>query len=124
MNKQDLLIKIQNSAISDERKNQIAVLINNNELNPSIIDQIKDIIQMDIDENMTDILSDDQKKEIMDIENEESAGIKTVVEEIAKDLQFVEDEMTYLDTTLTSLDPAVDQMNIDSLKSDLYKASQ
>lgn len=123
MNKQDLITKIQNSNISDDRKNQIIELVNNNELDSLVIDQVKDIIQDDIDENMSDILSDDQKKQVLDIENEENEGIKTVAEDIAKDLQFVEDEMGDLDRTLNSLGPVVEEINIETVKADLDKVS-
>jgi len=123
-NKQDLTAKIQDSQILDARKDQIFALINDNELTPEIIDQIKDIIQEDIDENMADILSDDQKKEIIDMENEANDGIKAIATEIANDLQFVESEMQELEDTLTSLAPAMDEMNMDSTRKDLEAATE
>lgn len=123
MNKQDLINKINTSSITEERKAAIMTLINDSELNIEIIDQIKDIIQDDIDEGVTDILSDDQKKQIQDIENEGSDAIKQIATDIVNDLNFVENEMNDLDQALNTLTPVLDQIAVDEIKTNLDQAS-
>ncbi len=124
MNKQDLITKIQSSSIAEARKDQAIALINDNELTPEIIDQVKDIIQEDIDENVSGILSDDQAKEIADIENQGNDEIVAIATEITGDLKFVEDEMGDLETTLNTLAPAVDEMEIEAVKNNLNNATE
>jgi predicted transcriptional regulator len=123
MNKQDLINKINESVISDLRKSEILKLINDNELDAHIIDQIKDIIQDDIDEDVSEILTDDQKKEIAVLEDEVGTQIKSVATEMADDMKFVEDEMIDLEKMLATLNPVVEKMSIDKVKSDLDKVS-
>jgi predicted transcriptional regulator len=123
MNKQDLINKINESVISDLRKSEILKLINDNELDAHIIDQIKDIIQDDIDEDVSEILTDDQKKEIAVLEDEVDTQIKSVATEMADDMKFVEDEMIDLEKMLATLNPVVEKMSIDKVKSDLDKVS-
>lgn len=124
MNKQDLITKIQTSSIIDLRKDQVLALINENELTPDIIDQIKDIIQDDIDESVTDILSDDQIKEITDIDNQGKEEISVIAAEVTSDVNFVEKEMENLETTLNTLAPAIDEMEIDTVKNNLNNATK
>jgi predicted transcriptional regulator len=123
MNKQDLINKINESVISDLRKSEILKLINDNELDAHIIDQIKDIIQDDIDEDVSEILTDDQKKEIAVLEDEVDTQIKSVATEMADDMKFVEDETIDLEKMLATLNPVVEKMSIDKVKSDLDKVS-
>lgn len=124
MNKQDLTSKINESAISDSRKEEILKLINDNELDDDIMDQIKSIIQEDIDENVNDILTDDQKKEIADLETTANTDIKTIATEMTEDMKYVETEMTDLDGMLNTLNSVVETMSVDKVKSDLDKISE
>lgn len=124
MNKQDLTNKINESSISDSRKGEILKLINDNELDNNIMDQIKDIIQEDIDENVNEMLTDDQKKQIADLETTANTDIKTIATEMTEDMKFVESEMTDLDGMINTLNSTVETMSIDKVKSDLDKMSQ
>ena len=124
MNKQDLISKINESAISDSRKAEILKLINDNELDDDIMDQIKSIIQEDIDENVNEMLTDDQKKEIADLETAANTDIKAIATEMTEDMKFVESEMNDLDGMLNTLNSTVESMSIDKVKSDLDKASE
>jgi hypothetical protein len=123
MNKQDLINKINESAVSDSRKVEILKLINDNELDDDIIDQIKDIIQEDIDEDVNEMLTDDQKKEIADLETVANTEIKTIATEMTEDMKYVESEMTDLDGMLNTLNSVVEKMSVDKVKSDLDKVS-
>ena len=123
MKKQDLINKINESAVSDSRKVEILKLINDNELDDDIIDQIKDIIQEDIDEDVNEMLTDDQKKEIADLETVANTEIKTIATEMTEDMKYVESEMTDLDGMLNTLNSVVEKMSVDKVKSDLDKVS-
>ena len=123
MNKQDLINKINESAVSDSRKVEILKLINDNELDDDIIDQINDIIQEDIDEDVNEMLTDDQKKEIADLETVANTEIKTIATEMTEDMKYVESEMTDLDGMLNTLNSVVEKMSVDKVKSDLDKVS-
>lgn len=124
MNKQDLITKINSSNILDARKAEIIELVNNNELDADMIDQIKSIIQEDIDEDISGILSDDQKKEISDIETEGNNEIKTIATEVTEDVKFVDDQMNDLETIVNSLTPTLEEINIDNIKADLNKVTE
>lgn len=124
MNKQDLITKINNSSISDLRKSQILELINNNEVDVEIMDQIKSIIQEDIDENVNEILSDDQKKELLNIENDSAIEIKKIITDVADDVKFVEDQLVDLDNMVQSISPTLEEIQIENVKSNLDKVSE
>lgn len=124
MNKQDLINKINESAISDFRKLEILKLINDNELDDDTMDQIKGVIQEDIDENVNEMLSDDQKKQIVDLETTANTEIKTIATEMTEDMKYVEVEMADLDGMLNTLNSTVESMSVDKVKSDLDKISE
>ncbi len=124
MNKQDLISKINASTILEARKEEILSLIENNDLDADIIDQVKSIMQEDIDENISQILSDDQKKEIEDIENEANDEIKAIATEVAEDVRFAEDQMNDLEIMVNSLAPTLEEIHIDTVRADLEKVSE
>jgi hypothetical protein len=119
MNKTDLISKIDSMEIGEDRKKKIMDLINNNELNDDIISEVKAIIQEDIDQDINDILDEEDKKTLMDMDKEADDEIDTVIKGMDEDSTFVENEMNDLVDYLNSLTPTLEAINIEEVKSNL-----
>jgi predicted RecB family endonuclease len=119
MNKEELIKKIQDLTISDVRKEQVMGIIHAGELNGDSMDQIKSIIQEDIDESVSELLSEDQKKEISDVEKEGNDEIKAIATEVVEDVKFVEEQMADLTNMVNSLTPTLDEIQVDAVKAGL-----
>jgi len=119
MNKQEFIEKIKSSHLSDDNKNKIIALLSDNELSFEIKEQVKDIIQDDINEASKGLLTEDDQTEIDAATEEMSQESAKLQKELEEDMQFVEKEMDNLVTMAGDLDKVADKIEIDKIKSSI-----
>lgn len=119
MNKQELIEKIKLSPLSDERRQKILSLLEQNDLTFDIKEQIKDIIQEDIDSDTSVQFSAEDKKEIDAATAQAAKELDGVEMELGKDMDFVEKEMNNLETIVADLDKTVDQDQVEAIRADI-----
>ncbi|OGI78645.1 hypothetical protein A3C57_01880 [Candidatus Nomurabacteria bacterium RIFCSPHIGHO2_02_FULL_33_12] len=120
MNKQEFIDKITNSPLSADRKNKILALLSSGELTFDIKEEIKDIIQEDIDSDNTS-MSDADKADIAASNVQMETELSAVENDLAGDMQFVEAELNSLEEMVKEVDGIVDQANIESLQSKIQE---
>ena len=120
MNKQDFINSITDGLLSSERKQKVLDLLNNNELTFDIREQIKDILQEELDSN-NDFLTDEDKKEIEISTVKMEAELNAVEQDLNKDMEFVEKELKELEQMVKDVDGIIDDANIDAIKSQIDK---
>lgn len=118
MNKQDFINSVTSGPLSPERRQKILDILNNNELTFDVREQIKDIIQEEIEVD-NNFLTDEDKKEIEANTAKMEAELNAVEQELNKDMQFVENELKELEAMVKDVDGLVNEANIDSIKSQI-----
>lgn len=119
MNPQDFIQQIQASEISEERKQKIIALVTEKGLDFDTKEEVKAIIQEDIESDAATILTDADRAEIQKASDELGTELSAIEKTVSEDLAFVETEMKDLQTTVDGLGKSVDAMEIDSLKAKL-----
>jgi hypothetical protein len=118
MDIKDLRAEIGSSELSEGRKKEILTLLDG-EITPDIGQKIKNLIQEDIDDDMAPFLTKEDKEKIAKAGEQMSADLIEVEKELAKNIKFAEDEMSDLKQTVSELNKVADQVQINSLKTDL-----
>ncbi len=119
MNKQEFIEKIKASSLSDENKQKILSLLSEKELDFETKEQIKELIQMDIEASTKDHLAEEDHQEIASATEEMSQELSGIEKDLTEDMQFVENEMNDLVTMVSDLDKIADQMSIDQIKASI-----
>ncbi len=120
MNKQDYIAKIKASSISDEKKNRIIAILEKNELDFNTKEEIKDILQEEIDTIASDIAGEDDS-EISSETEAFSGDVAKIQAGLEEDMAYVEKEMDDLEGMAKDVDKAFEQSQIDTLKAQLTK---
>lgn len=118
MNKQEYIEKIKNSGLNPEVKSEILGLLEANDLTYDIAEEIKDILQADIDALFTKagISVNANDPEIIEADKTLDEGLAKVQTDLEEDIAFVEKEMADLEVMVKELDSSVDQSQIDQIK--------
>lgn len=116
MNKLELIERIKASQISEARKQEILDLLVNNDLSQNIKDQIKDLIQADIDSDNSIPFTPEDRKKIESITAKTSQELSAVEEELNKDMKFVETELNDLESLVNKMDQVSDEVQMDSIR--------
>src|ERR1035441_1937346 len=97
--KQDLIERIKKSQIGDERKKQILILLEQDDFSYDIKQQIKGIIQEDIESGDDTIpFTAKDRREMANAKKQMSKELKAVDKELNKDMKFVKKEMNDIKT--------------------------
>ncbi len=118
MDKLSYIEKIKASTLSDEAKQQIVTMLENNELNTDTKEIIKDIIQKDIDNTIVE-LTDEDAAEVRAADEQLAQDLATVESDLNTDMAFVEAEMNDIATMTSDLDKATDEAEIDAIKASI-----
>ena len=116
MNKQELIEKIKASHIGDVRKQQILNLLENNDLNQEIKNQVKDLIQADIDSDTSIPFTAEDRVAIDAITAQTNKDLSEVEETLTSDMKFVEKELADLETLVNDMDKVADQAQTESIR--------
>ena len=119
MNKQELIEKINISQIASELKDKILNLLEQNELTFDIKEQIKTLIQENIDADTSIPFTPEDYQKINAITNQTSEQLTTIEEELSKDMAFTENELNDLESIINDLNKNLDQTKIDSIRADI-----
>lgn len=119
MNKQELIERIKASRIGEARKKQILSLLEQNDLNFDIKEQIKTLIQEDIDADTSVPFTAEDRKAIDAVTEKTAKDLSAVEETLNGDMKFVENELNDLETIVHDLDKVVDQVQMDSIRADI-----
>ncbi len=99
------------------RKQKILDILENNDLSFEIKEEIKDIIQEDIDATIEVPLTDEDKQAINTATDEMSEGVQKVEDELSKDMEFVDEQLSNLEAMVKDLDKVIDEVEIEQIKS-------
>ncbi|MEN9604572.1 MAG: hypothetical protein RJB39_257 [Candidatus Parcubacteria bacterium] len=126
---QDILTLITDDAdLSPERDASVRALLADlpadQVVDLSIIDEIQDLIQAQIEEDLAKELTDGDRAEIKTAQDTMNGELAEIEKQIDEDISFVEVELEDLEKLATDLDPVLDQANIDRVKSELKNSSQ
>jgi 4-diphosphocytidyl-2C-methyl-D-erythritol kinase len=119
MNKQELIEKIKISRIDDERKQKILSLLEQNDLSLDIKEQIKTLIQEDIEADTSVPFSSADRQEIDSTTDQTVKELSAVENSLNEDMKFVENELNDLEAIVGDLNKVVDQVQIDSVRADI-----
>lgn len=103
--------------MNEERKQKIFALLADHDLDSETSEQIKDIIQEDIDSDESVPMTADDQKEIDSATEELSRDLTKIEKDLDEDMAFVDKEMNDLETTVKDLGESVDKAKIASIKS-------
>lgn len=124
---QDILKMIAEATLSPEREARVKALITHlpaeAEVDAETIEDIKDIIQEELEDGMADILTPEDTAEIAALEQTMLNEIKEIEKDVNTDVAFVESELEELEKMAEELSPAIDQANVDRVKEELKSAS-
>lgn len=119
MNKQELIDKIKASSIEAARKQQIINLLENNDLTLDIKEQIKTLIQEDIDSDLSVPFTPEDYSAMNAATEQMSNEIANVENELNKDMEFVENELNDLETFINDTGKVIDEAQIDALRNEM-----
>ena len=117
MNKQELIDKIKASSIEAARKQQIIDLLENNDLTLDIKEQVKTLIQEDIDSDTSVPFTPEDYSAMAAATEQMSSEIANVKNELNKDMEFVENELNDLEVFINDAGKIVDEAQMDALRS-------
>lgn len=120
MNKEDFIEKVKTSALSEAHKEEILELLKG-DFTPELKEQIKDLIQMDI-ESDTDILTAEDKQEVETATKNMTEELDAVESDLKEDMDLVEKELNDLEAVVSVLDTVVEDSAIDKIKADIDNA--
>ncbi|MES2930487.1 MAG: hypothetical protein V4665_01755 [Patescibacteria group bacterium] len=119
MNKQEFIEKIKASSLSEESKGKIISLLSEKELNFETKEEIKDIIQTDIEASTQGITTAEDDQEIATVTTQLSDELSTLEKDLTQDMEVVENEMKDLATMASDLDKIADHAEIDQIKNSI-----
>ena len=120
MNTQAFIEKIKGSEISDERKEKIITLLNEDpQFSFETQEQVKDLIREDILNDMKDVLSDEDKAQIDAATADLVSELNSVEGELSEDIAMVDLEMANLDKVIQDLNKALDEKEIADIKANI-----
>lgn len=119
MTTQEYIEKIKESSIADDRKQQIVSLLEQNEFSFDIREQVKDIIQADIDASMEGILDGEDDSEVQAMNQQLEKDLAKVESTLNEDMAFVESQMDDIEKHTQALDKAMDEKDIEDLRTDI-----
>ena len=118
MNTQELSAKITASGLSPERKEKALALLEGN-VTADIVEKIKDLIQEDIDQDTTGVLTAEDMGEASVEDAKLEEGLSKVEQTLGEDMSFVETEMNDIDGMVQQMSKAVDEAEINKIKAEL-----
>lgn len=118
MDKKTYIEKIKSSSLSDESKQKIVSLLESGQYSFEMKEQIKDLIQRDIDSGAVE-MTDEDRAEIKAAEDQLEQDLTTIKKDLDEDMSFVENEMNNLATTVSEVNKIVDEVKIESLSADI-----
>lgn len=121
---QELIQKITDSVLSEEAKKQIIDLANTyTEVTSDLEDQVKALIQEDIDRDLAALGADEDGPEIQEVQAELEAGLAAVDAELDQDMMEVDQELKDLDAMRLEVTQAEEALKIAQLRNDLVSGS-
>lgn len=121
---QELIQKITDSVLSEGAKKQIIDLANTyTEVTPDLEDQVKALIQEDIDRDLAALGADEDGPEVQAIQAELEAGLAAVDAELDQDMAYVDQELKELDAMRLEITRAEEALKIEQLRNDLTAGS-
>ena len=120
----ELTQKIADSVLSDEAKKKIIDLAATYaEVTPDLEDQVKELIQEDIDKDLATLGTDDDIPEIQEAEAQLERDLAQVGADFDEDMAHVEKSMTELDNLRAEVSAAEEAHKIAQLRHDLAAGS-
>lgn len=119
MNQQEFIDAINASPITDSTKRKILDLIAEKGFDFDTREEIKDLIQEEIDGDSKDLLNAEDLKEVDAKMQEMESELQAIEDELNKDMGIVETEMDNLQKIVQDLDQVVDDDKIDQIKSQI-----
>lgn len=120
----ELTQKITESVLSDDSKQKIlAVIQSHTEITPELEDQIKELIEEEIDKDLDELEEGDDDPELETAHNEHSAELEQIESELNEELAEVEQELRELDQVRADISKAEDAYKVMQLKNDLSAGS-
>ena len=121
---QELTQKITDSVLSDEAKKKINDLAATyTEVTPELEEQVKDLIQEDIDKDLAELGADDSTPEIQEAEAQLERDLAQVGSDLDADMAFVDKELAELDSLRAEVTAAEEAHKIAQLRNDLVAGS-
>ncbi|MEI8223511.1 MAG: hypothetical protein WCG20_00110 [bacterium] len=121
---QELIQKITDSVLSESAKKQIIDLAGTySEVTPDLEDQVKALIQEDIDRDLAALGADENSPEIQAVQAELEAGLAEVDAELDQDMTYVDQELKELDAMRLEITRAEEALKIEQLRNDLTAGS-
>lgn len=119
MNQQEFVNSVVASPLSETTKKKILDLIAEKGFDFDVREEIKDLMQAEIDLDSKDLFSTEELKEIEAETNQMEAELQAVEDELNKDMQFVEERMENINKIVQDLDKVVEDDQIDQIKSQI-----
>ena len=120
----ELIQKISESVLSEVAKQKIIGIAGGyTEVTSELEEQVKDLIQEDIDNDLAALGADDDTPEIQSIQRQLDADLGTVGEGLDSELSVIEDEMAELDAMRAEIQAAEEAHKIAQLRNDLTAGS-
>lgn len=116
MNQQEFIDQVQASPLSDSTKKEILSLIESQGFNFDTREEIKDIIQSEIDADFADVLEPEDMSEVETKTAELSQDLKQIENDLDTNMKFVESQLSGLTTMIQDLDKVQEEMQIDAIK--------
>ncbi len=119
MNQQEFIDSIVASPLTEATKKKILDLIAEKGFDFDTREEIKDLIQEEIDGDSKDLLNAEDLKEVDAKMQEMESELQAIEDELNKDMGIVETEMDNLQKIVQDLDQVVDDDKIDQIKSQI-----
>ena len=117
MNQQEFTDQVNASSLNETTKQKIMSLIETNGFDFETQEEIKDMIQAEIDTDFATILSNKPDPVADAITKELSDELDTIEADFTKDMDFVEKEMGELESMVKELNKSMEELQIENLKS-------
>lgn len=120
----ELIQKISESILSEEAKQKIIDIAGGYaEVTSELEEQVKELIQEDIDKDLAALGVDDDTPEIQSIQRQLDADLGAVGKELDSELSVIEDEMAELEAMRAEIQAAEEAHKIAQLRNDLTVGS-
>ena len=120
----ELTQRITNSVLSEEAKKKIIDLaVTYPEVTPELEDEVKELIQEDIDKDLAALGADDDIPEIRAVQDQLDSDLAAVDAELDSDLAMVDEGLKQLDAMRAEIAAAEEAHKIAQLRNDLTAGS-